>query len=92
MDVKKLAGAILDAQNIREESFDDEKAEKADKSNPFKIMSCYKKTLYEAAAEAAANAEYDLRMLRLIYILIDQDWNGSQFWAETVLKYDAEGV
>lgn len=60
----KLAQAILDAQKIREESYNHEAALKAKGFVDFEQF--YEKSIYESADEASLNAGFDLSMTQPI--------------------------
>ena len=81
---KKFAKAILEAQKIREESYNKEAADKAKENRYVDFSQFYTKTLFEASEEAACNAGFNLRMIQPIYLLIKYTWNDIQDWANTV--------
>lgn len=83
--VERLAKAILEAQRIREESFDQESANKAlDDASPTTIVNTerfYGKSMIEAASEGAYNAGLDHTTADLpIYLLIKYCWNDIGDW------------
>jgi hypothetical protein len=83
--VKRLAKAILLAQEIREESFDEIKAEK--NRNPyFDLSTCYGISEYEAADRASNQLGFDKRMTQPIYLLCKLAWNDAQDWAKAITK------
>lgn len=86
--MERFARAILDAQKIREESFDSKEANKME----LEILivkdfgSCYTISEEEAADKAAENAGYDKRGAMPIYLLNKYCWNDIQTWAEKILN------
>ena len=86
--MKRFARAILDAQKIREESFDTKAANKAEKElkAPHRLYidfsKFYKKSMQDAADEAAANAGFGECGSLPIYLLNQYCWNDIQAWAE----------
>ena len=89
--MERFAKAILEAQRIREESFDKEAANKAEKMDLNKpknkrgfidFSKFYGKSMYDAANEAARNAGFDKRGTMPIYLLNQYCWNDIQAWAE----------
>ena len=88
---KKFAKAILEAQKIREEYFDQiaflhDFADEAKGNLYVDFSQFYTKTVFEASEEAACNAGFSLRMIQPIYLLIKYTWNDIQHWANTVIK------
>ncbi len=84
---KRFAEAILEAQKIKEESYDQKAAEAVTgESLLTDFTQFYEKSDYEAADDAARNAGFDLRMTQPIYLLIKCAWNDIQDWAEEITK------
>jgi len=81
---EKFAKAILEAQKIREESFDQIAADKVKGNLYVDFSQFYTKTLFEASEEASCNAGFNLRMVQPIYLLIKYTWNDIQDWANTI--------
>lgn len=95
MELDKLAKIVLEAQKIREESFDCDAASKEGvKSMRLGVQPrsfyerFYGSTLYESVDEAVTNAGFGLRELQLVFILLSHSWSDIKLWAETVLRID----
>ena len=85
--MKHLAEAILLAQKIREESFDQKEANRMVKEDKYpNFTGCYKTTMYEAADKAAEQIGLDESATQPIYLLNQYNWNDIQIWAESALK------
>lgn len=86
--MKRFAEAILLAAKIREESFNQEKADKMEEGSSLlkDFRECYTKTLYEAADKAAGELGFDKQGTQPIYLLLQYCWNDILSWAETVEK------
>lgn len=88
MDLDVLAKIILEAQSIRDSSFDEEsfktilKVENREQDPE----AFYDKTIYESVDEVITEAGLGLRELQLVFILLSHSWNDARLWAETVLK------
>lgn len=106
MDEKSLAEVILEAQRIREDSFDKMAAAREkrlfamNRASEFMNRASefidadrfYGKTLYEAADEATSKAGFGLRILQLVFILLGHSWDDIRLWAKTVLNVDDEAA
>ena len=93
MNLQEFAKAVLEAQRIREESFDCNAASKEGvKSMRLGVQprSFYEKfyglTLYESVDEAVTNAGFGLQELQLVFILLSHSWDDVKLWAETALR------
>ena len=85
--MERFARAILDAQKIREESFDHKAADEAEKNESYPDFSkFYRKSMTEAADEAAGNAGFDKQGTQPIYLLNQYCWNDIQAWAKEILS------
>ena len=86
--MRELAKAILEAQKIREESFNKDAADEAEKSSVqlVNLSKFYGKSMKEAADEAAGNAGFDKRGTLPVYLLCQYCWNDSQQWANEILS------
>lgn len=81
--IKELARLILLTQELREGSFDHEKADKMMEENCFpEYEKCYKLTLDEAAIEATKQLNTDEKLAFPIYLLNKYCWSDAQWWAE----------
>lgn len=84
----RLAQAILNAQRIREDSYNHDEASKEAQKSFSNFDQCYVKSLLEASNEAAEKAGFDLRMTQPIYLLNKYCWNDIQSWAEEIIEGD----
>lgn len=85
--MKKFAKTVLDAQRIREESFDKKASDKAFDSEKFVDHSTfYQKTMSQSAQEAAVKNGFGNDGALPIYLLNEYAWNDIQFWATEVMK------
>lgn len=71
--IEDLAALILEAQRIREESWNES-------------ASSYTKTMLEAAVAAGEESGFDIRIDNLVNILLTVVWNDAGSWAESCLK------
>lgn len=90
--MERLAKAILEAQQIREESYDLESANKAlDDASPTTIINTeefYGKSMREAASEGAYEAGLDYSLADIpVYLLIKYCWNDIGAWAVKVERF-----
>ena len=86
--MKKLATAIKLAAGFREDSYDNKSAEVASNSEndiDLDFKKFYKLDLKEACDKAAEAVGYDTGGTEPIYLLLNNSWNESLAWAETVL-------
>lgn len=81
--MKALAKAVLDAQRIREESYDHESAKTGDKIVDYNKF--YSKSLYDSAYEAVENAGLEESTAQPVYLLLRNCWSSIQLWADDVL-------
>lgn len=80
---KRFAEAILEAQDIREESYDQKAAEAVLGEDILTDFSkFYRKSYYEAANEAVEKVGLDKSLAQPIYLLNKYCWNDVQWWAE----------
>ncbi len=84
--MKRFAEAIKLAARIREDSFDQKKADKMEisKSMIKPFHRCYTKSLYDSTDEAACKLGYDKRATQPIYLLLAYTWNDVLDWADTI--------
>ncbi|KKK92657.1 hypothetical protein LCGC14_2700750 [marine sediment metagenome] len=71
--LEDLAHLILEAQRIREESWDES-------------TSSYTKTMLEASVAAGEESGFDIRIDNLVNVLLTVVWNDAEAWAESCLK------
>lgn len=88
MDLQELAKVVLEAQKIRDDSFDEESfkniVEMEDREQDLEAF--YDKTLYESADMAVTEAGFGLRELQLVFILLSYSWSDVKLWAETAMR------
>jgi len=85
--MERFAQTILDAQKIREESYDIEKAKEAlNEDTLVDFEQFYQITLEDACDQAVSDAGYDKRANYPIYLLNKLAWNDAHDWAAEVLK------
>lgn len=76
--IEDLARFILEAQRIREESWDES-------------TSSYAMTMSEAASGAGEKSGFDTRMDELVTVLLTVVWNDAGSWAENCIKPNSPG-
>ena len=85
--MERLARAILLCQELRENSFDSEAADKAIESGKYyNGKDFYGLSLEQAASKAAGIVGFDTRGTLPIYLLNKCCWNDIQNWAESYNK------
>ena len=77
-----LAKAIKLAAKLREESFNDSKAEQIKKVKHPDYSTCYDMPLRQAADIAAEVSGFDKRGTEPIYLLLKHCWNDILEWAD----------
>jgi len=82
---ERFAEAILLTQKLREESFDQEEADKH-KDEIYNFDLCYKLSIYDAADKATEKLGFDKAMTQPIYLLCKLAWNDIQDWAKIYSK------
>ena len=80
MEVKDIAKTVLDAQRIREESYDHKAADKDSWAVDFSIF--YRKSMLESAIESCNLNSLPKEMAQLIYLSNEYFWNDIQYWAK----------
>ena len=82
--MKRFKEVIKLAAKIREESYDYEEANRLEESQVYckDFNKCYKKSLWEAANEAAEALGFDTQANQPIYLLLTYTWNDILAWAE----------
>lgn len=86
--IKQLAELIMESQKIREESFNQEKAEiKATTEKYVNYNDFYEISLEDACKKAVINSDThnDNTIIFPIYLLNKHAWNDIQAWAESVI-------
>lgn len=83
-ETQKLCDVLRRAAIIREESYDHEAANEAEKKSAYVDFSrYYRKDLKEASYEAVVEARLDPNIWYLVYIALETGWNDILAWAES---------
>ena len=80
--IEKFGAAILEAQKIREESFDHKRADEMQKKKYKDFSACYGLTIEEATEKAVKQLGLDKRMVQPIFLLNVYCWGDIQDWAQ----------
>lgn len=84
---QRIAAAVLRAMAIREESYDQEAADLAARTQEYPDFSKFYKLDLRQAATMAVREDEDLRGTeQLVYLMVTCAWNDAQLWANDTLS------